>query len=85
MCSLVSSSSLFLLHFPLSPLVCVSLVESCWQRMSLGLLHHVGVVLASVSSEVSNLHVDLRNSALWGNVRVGCGYGEKVGEWVREK
>lgn len=73
------SSSLFLLHFPLSPLVCVPLVESCWQRMSLGLLHHVGVLLASVSSEVSNLHVDLRNSALWGNVRVGCGYGEKVG------
>lgn len=23
--------------------------------------------------------MDLRNSALWGNVRVGCGYGEKVG------
>lgn len=47
--------------------------------MSLGLLHPVGVLLASVTSETSDLHVDLRASALWGNVRVGCGYEEKVG------
>lgn len=72
-------SSLFPLPFPLFPLVCVPLVENCWQRTSLGLLHHVGVLLASVSSETSDLHADLRTSALWGNVRVGCGYGEKVG------
>lgn len=79
------SSSFFPLPFPLFPLACVVLVESYWQRTSLGLLHHVGVLLALVSSETSDLHADLRTSALWGNVRVVCGYryGERVGEWVR--
>jgi len=47
--------------------------------MSLGLLHRVGVLLALVSSETSDLHVDLRTSAPWGNACVGCGAGEKLG------
>lgn len=51
------------------------LSKGCWQRTSLGLLHRVGVLLASVSSETSDLHVDLRASALWGNVCVGFGNG----------
>lgn len=69
--------SLFL--SPFLSFACVPLVESCWRRTSLILLHHVCVLLVSLLSETSDLHVDLRASALWENM---CGlyvYGEKGG------
>lgn len=74
-----SSSSFFSILSPFLSFACVPLVESCWHRTSLILLHHVCVLLVSLLSETSDLHVDLRASALWENV---CGlyvYGKKVG------